>query len=231
MSTSQSKQSRSDRTLIGANSSTNSGLQPPAKGGGSSQLLRFSCVSIAAAIVLSGCVAEPEELTASAPLGSQGQDDAASSQTDAQEPTPEEVVEEPPATGVLGTELSSANWAVTVFAADTVAGSDQAQRIVDEGTKFVVLDISACAIPETLDFQTRDVKLVDTDGRNWTYWNIQIGAVDPNLTKVDNDIPAGECTRGWLTMVVDEVAVPATVVFTDDETSERLTWAIGSNQE
>jgi len=128
--------------------------------------------------------------------------------------------------GALGTELSTGNWTINLIAADAVPGSEQAQRVAGPGKKFVALDISACAIPSTLDFPHRDLAVVDTDGRSWTYWNVQIGAVDPNLTDTDNAIPAGQCTRGWLTMLLDESAAPATVTFSDMDTEERLTWTI-----
>lgn len=174
-------------------------------------------LGVVLAITLNGCASE----TAATPT----QSASATAESVKPTPTPTPTPLPAPTSGALGAELSSDNWKVTVIAADTVAGSEQAQQISEPGKKFVVLDISACAIPTTLDFPYQDLALIDAGGRSWTFWNVQIGAVDPNLTHTASAIPAGQCTRGWLTMLLDEAAAPATVTFSDVD--KRLTWAIG----
>jgi hypothetical protein len=186
--------------------------------------LKTGALVVCVGFAISGCTAGVVDSPESAPIvEEESQPTPEPADTSVPEPAPNPTLA---LSGPLGTELSTSHWSVTVFSADSVPGSDQAQRIADEGTQFVALDISACAIPAILDFDTGDVKLVDTDGRNWTYWNVQIGAVDPNLNKSDTDIPPGECTRGWLTMMIAEDAVPASVTFTDDVSGERLEWVI-----
>lgn len=174
-------------------------------------------LGVVLALTFSGCA------SASAPAETPTQSASARAESVKPATTPSPPA---PTSGALGTELSTENWNITLIAADAAAGSEQAQRIADPGKKFVALDVSACAIPTTLDFPYRDLAVVDTDGRSWTFWNVQIGAVDPNLTDTASTIPAGGCTRGWLTMLLDEAAVPATVTFADADTGERLTWAI-----
>lgn len=175
-------------------------------------------LGVVLALTLGGCASTPDPAVTPTQTGSA----IAGSEEPTSTPTPTAA----PTSGALGTELSTENWKITVIAADAAAGSEQAQRIADPGKKFVALDISACAIPATLDFPYRDMAIVDTDGRSWTFWNVQIGAIDPNLTDTASTIPAGQCTRGWLTILLDEAAVPSTVTFSDADANERLTWAV-----
>lgn len=177
-------------------------------------------LAVVLAVTVGGCAAE------STSDASPTQSASATAKPVKPTPSPSLTPQAAPTSGTLGTELSTDNWKITLIAADAVAGSEQAQRIAGPGKKFVALDVSACAIPTNLDLPYSDLAVVDTDGRSWTFWNVQIGAVDPNLTDTASAIPAGQCTRGWLTMLLDEAAAPATVTFSDVDTSERLTWTI-----
>lgn len=142
------------------------------------------------------------------------------------EPTPTPVVPDAPKASPIGSVLTTSNWAITTYAVLAVPGSASAERIASPGTKFIVADVQACSKIGSQSFSYERLILKDSTGRSWTFWNVQIGAKEPNLTLSSSDIAAGSCTRGWLTFMVDTTAVPASVGFADPVSQEYLAWSV-----
>ncbi len=80
--------------------------------------------------------------------------------------------------------------------------SGSAASIKTAGKVFAVADLKVC--PETSNSIDLDAfRLVSTDASTYTFWNVQIGAETPNLTKALDSPAAGVCSRGFLTYEVD----------------------------
>ena len=187
--------------------------------------MKRSFVSIAAFLVigtLTGC---------SADAGSVGPLDGASpmpiaSVTPSTVTTSAPVVLDAPKPSPIGSVIATSNWAITIYTVLAVPGPDSAQRIASPGTKFIVADVQACSKRGSQSFPYEKLILKDSNGRSWTFWNVQIGAKDPNLTNSASDIGAGTCTRGWLTFMVEITAGPASVGFADPVSQEHLVWSV-----
>ena len=115
---------------------------------------------------------------------------------------------------VVGEAITSALGTMTVYSVDyPIVGTESALRIKDPDTDFAVADIQICPT-STLDASPTDFQIQTTDNRTWTFWNVQIGVREPNLTQVlFADIAAGTCVRGWLTFQIGAGATPKTVIY------------------
>lgn len=108
-----------------------------------------------------------------------------------------------PSTGLaLGTTGITPIGAVTVYSVDyPVTGSEQAERIKPAGKDFAVADLQVC--PSVNQVNLSSFRLLASDNTSYTFWNVQIGAEDPNLVPSLAYPAVGVCTRGLLTFPVD----------------------------
>lgn len=116
--------------------------------------------------------------------------------------TAEPTTNQTPSALPLGQTATTAAGGLTVHAVSyPVDGSEQAQRIASDGATFAVADIEVC--PSASDgFSPSDFHLFDSDNRDYTFWNVQIGARDPNLIGSLLRPIVGRCSRGYLTFEV-----------------------------
>src|SRR5437660_685478 len=110
----------------------------------------------------------------------------------------------------LGQSQTTDLGTVTVFAVHyPVQGTGEANSIKDPGKQFAVADLQVCptvAAPEgSPGFQPDDFVVQTSDNRTWSFWNVQIGARDPNIVRPMLNLhgPTMTCVRGWLTFQID----------------------------
>ena len=119
---------------------------------------------------------------------------------------------------------------VTVYKVDFPADNPQNQEIATKGTAPAVVDIKVCgngtATSDGYWFDASSFLLTDAGGRNYSFWNVQVGAREPNLTDaLPLEAPKGKvCRRGWLTF---ELPPEANLVSVDYGPYEgtALSWA------
>ncbi|MFU9030049.1 hypothetical protein ACNAWD_19725 [Rhodococcus erythropolis] len=103
----------------------------------------------------------------------------------------------------LGEQAQSSSGVVTLHGVDyPVAASGTASRIQTAGKEFAVADLEVCP-SSSKGFSASDFRLAASDAVTYTFWNVQVGAQDPNLTKQLHSPAVGVCTRGFLTFEVD----------------------------
>ena len=101
------------------------------------------------------------------------------------------------------------------------ASDDVANSIRDKGMQFAVADIKVCSNgsvdSDGYGFSASNLVLVDTDANAYEFWNVQVGAKNPNLTDTvgfGTDKPrASSCKRGWLTFQLPPKTQIATVEY------------------
>ena len=113
------------------------------------------------------------------------------------------VTRTPPAPLALGQDGQSATGSVSLYSVQSpVTGSELSERIRTDGKEFAVADLKVCPSSSS-GFSASDFRLMASDSTAYTFWNVQVGAMDPNLTKSLFDPVVGVCTRGFLTFEVD----------------------------
>jgi hypothetical protein len=113
------------------------------------------------------------------------------------------------------------------------AQDSTAMDIRTKGTQFAIVDIKVCANgsvdADGYGFDASSFQLVDTESRSFEFWNVQVGARDPNLTYTVSgvDTPrAGSCVRGWLTFELPPKTKIASVEYRPSGGGTPLTWTI-----
>ena len=146
-------------------------------------------------------------------------------------PTPTLADTEPqPVVPKVGDTQQTDLGAVTVYKVEFPASDPENQDIATKGTAPAVVDLKACgngtATSDGYWFDASSFLLTDAGGRNYSYWNVQVGAREPNLTDaLPLDAPkGGVCRRGWLTF---ELPPKAEIVSVDYGPYEGagLSWA------
>lgn len=106
-----------------------------------------------------------------------------------------------PTVVALGQSATTADGVVTVYSvAFPYPAHGEAADIKDAGDDFAVADIKFC--PTTSEVDVGNFQLSATDDRTFGFWNVQIGARDPNLPDSLMQPVVGRCTRGYLTFEV-----------------------------
>jgi hypothetical protein len=118
-----------------------------------------------------------------------------------------------------------------------VAGSAQAQQEqAFQGTQneqLAVADIQVCPTATPLSasdgFLPNNFDLLTSDQRTWQFWDIQIGALDPDIVQPMLGLhgPTTACVRGYLTFEVDPGEIVTGVTY-EDPSGPPVTWATGS---
>lgn len=101
----------------------------------------------------------------------------------------------------FGTSVSTGDGKITIYSLQyPYPPSGEAADIKDPGDDFAVADIKFCPLSSDADYS--NFQLSATDSRTFTFWNVQIGAEEPNLTDSLGDASPGACVRGYLTFEV-----------------------------
>lgn len=155
-------------------------------------------------VLLTGCGGSDAEDAAASPNASALPSPAAfPSPSPTVEPSPS-ASPSPPSPIALGSSQAGDLGDITVYTVNNpVKPQDSsADRIATDGTEFAVADIKLCATATTEEYSPSDWQVKDAEDRAYPFWNVQIGAKDPNLTDTMRNIAAGDCTRGFLTFEV-----------------------------
>lgn len=159
----------------------------------------FALVASGLALGLVGCGSPSHN--GSADRGTESLQSSTLTPTTASMPTTEATTPAPSALAPGQTATTAAGNLTVHVISYPVAGSEQAQRIASHGVTFAVADIEVC--PSTAaGFSPNDFHLFDSDNHDYTFWNVQIGAKTPNLTKNLYPPIIGVCSRGYLTFEV-----------------------------
>ncbi|AGT93583.1 hypothetical protein O5Y_18760 [Rhodococcus erythropolis CCM2595] len=103
----------------------------------------------------------------------------------------------------LGEQAQSSSGAVTLHGVDyPVTASGTASRIQTAGKQFAVADLEVCPSSST-GISASNFRLAASDAVTYTFWNVQVGAQDPNITNQLHSPAVGVCARGFLTFEVD----------------------------
>ena len=193
------------------------------------EFLRRASLILVIILVLAGCASDDAGTTAAERTATATRSSPASkspSLTPTSRPTP--ITTTPPPIPALGVEQSTTNGEVTVYAVEfpVEAQHRAAEGIATEGTDFAVADIQACVGAATASYYPSDFLLVTADNRTYSFWNVQIGAREPNLTDSMRDVPAGQCTRGYLTFELPPDAQVAQVRYSPSSGGLPLLWAV-----
>ncbi len=101
----------------------------------------------------------------------------------------------------LGSSARTNDGKITIYSVRyPYPASGSAADIKDPGKDFAVADIKFC--PSTSEADYSNFQLVAVSSRTFTFWNVQIGAEDPNLTDSMYNVTPGSCVRGYLTFEV-----------------------------
>jgi hypothetical protein len=83
------------------------------------------------------------------------------------------------------------------------SASGAAARIKTAGKEFAVADLKVCP-SSSADVDLTSFRVMTAESMSYTFWNVQIGAEDPNLVKsLSGTVAGGVCVRGFLTFEVD----------------------------
>ncbi|HEY8721803.1 hypothetical protein [Pengzhenrongella sp.] len=186
--------------------------------------MKFSMVAVvaAAALVLTGCASQAP---VAAPVPDKTVSSPSPTPTVSATPTtaPAPVPPPAPTTMALGASGEADFGTVTLHGLEypfTATGS--AARIMTAGKQFAVADVEVCpATSESVD--PGDFRVITSDSMSYTFWNVQIGAKDPNLVQSLLSPAAGVCTRGFLTFEVDPGKTISTFVVAR-ATGDPLIW-------
>jgi hypothetical protein len=127
-----------------------------------------------------------------------------------------------------GPYSDSGSATVTVYSVTyPVDGSGVAREIRSPGMTFAVADMKVCPTSSEGDI-VGGFHLYDSDSSDYQFWNVQVGARDPNLVKALSPAVAGKCSRGFMTFQVPPGKKLSSLTYAanSDGSGTSVTWSL-----